>query len=528
MKSKEELLKMADSLQYSELFEELDTMGLNSQAYNRLRKEFILRGAVADIDWNERLKVLINTLPDTDSNEEIEKIPSKPYKKWALIGFFGLCFLSFLGFFTFTDYCWCGTKGLDHFVWGKSKFSPCDTTYRVLIMPFTPDNCELKDDVATKIKRRLDELNETENLGIKSYLLDNYNPTSNFPDSAEYIRELHNASMIVHGYYSKEKDQCNSDNAKKFCFYWQMDSTKQKTPYDNVNLDLARNGKLQGDMETVIFWIAGNKNVERGNYAQALRHFLYLQDSLKEETATLKFYIAYCYSNQNQFENAKKYWDQFSALDSNYVVDRGEVYQKLQKYELAYSKMIEINPNNAKAYYNRGLLYKHLEKYELALADYNKTIEINPNLAEAYCNRGLLYRHLRKYKLALNDYNKTIEINPNLAEAYYNRGLLYKHLEKYDLALADYNKTIEINPNVAEVYNNRGTLYYDLQKYELALADFNKVIEINPNDAKAYYNRAILKFYQLKDKSACEDARKAKALGYQSADLEKFIREYCQ
>ncbi|MCZ8048720.1 MAG: tetratricopeptide repeat-containing serine protease family protein, partial [Microcystis sp. LE19-41.2A] len=162
-----------------------------------------------------------------------------------------------------------------------------------------------------------------------------------------------------------------------------------------------------------------------------------------------------------------------------WYVNRGILYRRQQKYELALSdwnKAIELNPNYAMAYYNRGVLYDDQKKYELALADWNKAIELNRNFTEAYNNRGVLYQNQKKYDLALSDYSKAIDINPNDAKAYYNRGLLYRLQEKYELALADWNKAIKINPNDAGAYYNRGLLHRDLRKYDLALSDFSKAI----------------------------------------------------
>ncbi len=58
MKTKQELLQMADELKYAELFEELDTMGLKGEIYETLRTEFLLNKT--DIHWNSRLKTCIN------------------------------------------------------------------------------------------------------------------------------------------------------------------------------------------------------------------------------------------------------------------------------------------------------------------------------------------------------------------------------------------------------------------------------------------------------------------------------------
>ena len=43
-----------------------------------------------------------------------------------------------------------------------------------------------------------------------------------------------------------------------------------------------------------------------------------------------------------------------------------------------YNKAIELNPNNAKAYYNRGASFEKVEKIDEAVQNYQKAIELNP------------------------------------------------------------------------------------------------------------------------------------------------------
>ena len=64
------------------------------------------------------------------------------------------------------------------------------------------------------------------------------------------------------------------------------------------------------------------------------------------------------------------------------------------------------------------VIYHDQEKWDLALADYNKAIQINPEDAAAYYNRASLYSDQKKWDLALADYNKAIQINPEYTKAY--------------------------------------------------------------------------------------------------------------
>jgi len=90
-----------------------------------------------------------------------------------------------------------------------------------------------------------------------------------------------------------------------------------------------------------------------------------------------------------------------------------------------YNKTIELNPDNADAYYKRGDVYDEIGEYEKAIADYSKAIELDPNHALAYYSRGCAYAEKGEYEKAIADYNKVIELNPSDAYAYYSRGLAY-------------------------------------------------------------------------------------------------------
>lgn len=52
------------------------------------------------------------------------------------------------------------------------------------------------------------------------------------------------------------------------------------------------------------------------------------------------------------------------------------------------------------------MAYASLEQYKKAIADYSKVIELDPNDASAYNNRGYALGKLGKEKEAQSDYKK--------------------------------------------------------------------------------------------------------------------------
>ena len=58
-----------------------------------------------------------------------------------------------------------------------------------------------------------------------------------------------------------------------------------------------------------------------------------------------------------------------------------------------------------------------LEKYAEALQSYDRAIEINPNNAFAWFNRGLTLANLQRYDEAIDSYNKGLAIEPDNTHA---------------------------------------------------------------------------------------------------------------
>lgn len=138
------------------------------------------------------------------------------------------------------------------------------------------------------------------------------------------------------------------------------------------------------------------------------------------------------------------------------------------------------------------------QNYQGAISKYTESINLNPNDADAYYNRGCNYGKLQNYSQAISDYTQAIKLNPNDVEAYYNRGNAYYYLKNYSQAIEDFTQAIKLNPNVADAYTNRGLAYGMLKNYSQAISDLNQAIKINPNDAKAYRNLRRI-HYRLKN-----------------------------
>ena len=152
-------------------------------------------------------------------------------------------------------------------------------------------------------------------------------------------------------------------------------------------------------------------------------------------------------------------WTIFGVFQIGFGIYQIHKFQKYGRTTADYDKVIELNPDNADAYFNRGDAYDQIGEYDKAIDDYNKAIELEPNNADAYCNRGCAYGEIGEYGKAIADYNKAIELDPNAALPYYNRGLAYQEKGEVPKAVSDLEKCIGLSTDPELTDDAQQTLY---------------------------------------------------------------------
>ena len=95
--------------------------------------------------------------------------------------------------------------------------------------------------------------------------------------------------------------------------------------------------------------------------------------------------------------------------------------------------------------------YGAAQGYQTVLRDLTRVIEMEPSFAFAYYNRGTYYAMTNDLHAALVDLDKAIELDGNIAEAWYNRGLILVLLNRMDDAFRDLSHAGELG--IYSAYN---------------------------------------------------------------------------
>ena len=105
-----------------------------------------------------------------------------------------------------------------------------------------------------------------------------------------------------------------------------------------------------------------------------------------------------------------------------------------------YKKIVEIEPNNYKAYNNLGNALKELGKLKEAATSYRQAIKIKSDYTKAHFNLGNILNDFGKFKEAIPSLLLALKINPNYSEAHNCLAISYKKLKKFEQAITHYKK----------------------------------------------------------------------------------------
>jgi putative GTP pyrophosphokinase len=106
-------------------------------------------------------------------------------------------------------------------------------------------------------------------------------------------------------------------------------------------------------------------------------------------------------------------------------------------------------------YIHRGMAYFVEPDYKKALEDFTRAVELNQENYKAFYYRGLTFQILQNYHRALEDFNQCLHLNPYQSETHYSRAQVYFHLGDYPKALSDCEQSLNIEPEAFQVQKFR-------------------------------------------------------------------------
>jgi tetratricopeptide (TPR) repeat protein len=276
---------------------------------------------------------------------------------------------------------------------------------------------------------------------------------------------------------------------------------------------LTKAAELNPD-NTEAYYLVGTAHEELREFDQAAVAFKIYLDKNPGNPGDTFYHLGICQLELNQLEDAAVSFEkaiEIDPLNTQTISKLADVYQKSGQYDKAaetYTKLTEVNPDDAKYYFNTIIkMYDEAGMPDKAIEATKQMIDLNPQDADAIYNLGYMYVKLKNYDEAINTFKRAIEVRPDFEFAYSNLGYCYIQQKKYNESIETYKKLVEINPENPDGWMSIGTGYMYLKKFDPAVAPLQRAIELRPDNAYAYYNLGIC-YLNLQDYQSARDIHK--------------------
>lgn len=111
-------------------------------------------------------------------------------------------------------------------------------------------------------------------------------------------------------------------------------------------------------------------------------------------------------------------------------------------------KALETDPDNIEGRLWIGLYYTKEKDFPQAVENYERVISLDPNIPKAYFNLGYIFAELKDYIKAEEMYNNTVRLSPPfLDEALFNLAVIQRKLGKTDQCIKSLEEAIRVNPD---------------------------------------------------------------------------------
>ena len=177
-------------------------------------------------------------------------------------------------------------------------------------------------------------------------------------------------------------------------------------------------------------------------------------------------------------------------------INLGSIYFLEKNYEKArayYTKSLDYNPKNEKAFYNIAMTFLQTEKLEESKEYFLKAIDINSRYLNAYINLGIVNKRLELIEEAIFCFETALDINPNEADVHYNYANIFLKNEQFYTALIYFKKALELNSKDAhKIYYSMGFVYQNKNEFDTAMQYYKKSLEYKKDYPDAHFARGTI------------------------------------
>jgi tetratricopeptide (TPR) repeat protein len=161
-------------------------------------------------------------------------------------------------------------------------------------------------------------------------------------------------------------------------------------------------------------------------------------------------------------------------------------------------------------------------EYTNALIDLNWLIQVEPQNAKAFCMRGLVLGKLGDASSAIKDLNQAQFLEPQNPEIRIGRGKIRVEIGDAQGAIADFNELLREYPSNSAIYRDRAQAHLKLKDYRTAIEDFSRSLALDNQNPQLYCDRAEARYDFGDLKGAIDDYQQAANIWFNQSVMERY------
>lgn len=134
---------------------------------------------------------------------------------------------------------------------------------------------------------------------------------------------------------------------------------------------------------------------------------------------------------------------------------QGDLLARIAQHE----GIVKQDPKNAAAWIQLGNDYFDTHQAQRSIDAYSKALELQPNNPDVLTDQGIMYREAQQFEKAAKNFEKASQLNPRHLQSLFNLGVVYAYdLKQTDKAVAAWSKVIQLDPNSSQAIQARAAL----------------------------------------------------------------------
>jgi tetratricopeptide (TPR) repeat protein len=159
---------------------------------------------------------------------------------------------------------------------------------------------------------------------------------------------------------------------------------------------------------------------------------------------------------------------------------------RLAETERICRQVLELDPNEADAFYLLGLIAQRGGKSDAAIELIGRAARLQPSNPFFVNSLGEIHSAANRVSEAEQCFRRALALEPGFAEVHNNLGNALRVLARWEEAERSYRQALAIDPSYANAHANLGTTLLELKRFTEAEATFRALLALRPDSADAH------------------------------------------